>query len=145
MPVFIPNSKLIKVRNEFANSLIEKYGINAKAAHDTLQIIGITIARKAYDYLMSILSPLEKGTVLTSAQLEDLYISMTKKYGVDYKIVYGSIVCAFNISWNCGDVDVLIKMFGRQRLFSSQQPENLEYINAIIKYISELNDDIIVY
>lgn len=145
MPVFIPNSKLFKVRNEFAIQLAAEYGTNAKAVHDTLQAIGITIARPAYKYLISILSPMAKGTVLTSEQLEEMYISMTEKYSVNYKAVYGSIGCAFNISWDCGGVDVLVKMFGRERMHSSVVPDNLEYLNAILKYVSEVSDDIIVY
>lgn len=87
MLLFIPNSELGKVRNEFAVELAAKYGTNAKEIHDTLHKIGITFARPAYRYLMHILSPLEKGTVLTCEQLKELYISMAEKFNVTYKQV----------------------------------------------------------
>lgn len=145
MPLFIPNSKLGKVRNEFAIELTNKYGTNAKEVHDTLDKIAITFARASYPYLMSMLSPLEKGTVLTQEQLEELYNSMTEKFNVTYKQVYGSIVCAFRMSWKYGDMKTLVSMFGRERLYSYTTPENLEYINAILKYVSDSKDDIIVY
>lgn len=39
----------------------------------------------------------------------------------------------------------LVSMFGRERLYSYTVPENLEYINAVLKFVSEIKDDIIKY
>ena len=145
MSIFIPNSKLGKVRNEFAMELQAKYGKNAKEIHDTLDKIGISFGRPSYKYFMHMLSPLEKGAVLTDEQLEELYTSMMEKFGVTYKQVYGSIKCAFIIAWNRGDVFVLEKMFGRETFRHKEPPSNLRFINSMLKYINELRDDVVVY
>lgn len=145
MALFIPNSKLGRVRNEFALDLTAKYGRNAYEVHSTLEKVGIGAIKVSYSYFMDILSPLDKGTVLSSEQLDGLYAAAAQKYNVTCKRVFDSMRYAIGQSWTTGEIAALVSMFGEKRIHKINPPGNLEYINAVLKYSSEIKDEIVEF
>lgn len=101
----------------------------------TLRLLGINHSYKGYAYLILAVHVVIINPDILTNICKGLYIDIAAQYNTSVSCVERNIRTIKNHLWECGDKEVLRKIFGD--LYCCKVPTNAAFIDALSYYVME--------
>lgn len=116
--------------NEISSKQIEAF--TAKV----LRTMPMTVKLKGYHYVKEAILRVVDDKSLASAVTKELYPSIAKKHNTTAGAVEKAIRTAIELTWDCGDIATLNKLFGSSSQNLCAKPSNAKFIAEIAEYVA---------
>ncbi|MDD6237486.1 MAG: sporulation transcription factor Spo0A [Clostridiales bacterium] len=116
--------------NEISNKQIEAF--TAKV----LRAMPMTVKLKGYHYVKDAILRVAEDQGLANAVTKELYPSIAKKYNTTAGAVEKAIRTAIELTWDCGNIETLNKLFGNDSSNLCAKPSNAKFIAEIAEYVT---------
>ena len=101
---------------------------------DLLHGLGISSKLKGFGYLFDMISDILFNNIDTF-KMNDLYDSLSLKYGSSSNNITKCIRESIEKSWNNGSVDLIEKVFGYSIGYDNSCPTNALFVNTVVDYL----------
>ena len=115
---------------DVSNKLIEAF--TAKV----LRTMPMTVKLKGYHYVKDAILKVIEDKSLANAVTKELYPSIAKKYNTTAGAVEKAIRTAIELTWDCGNIETLNKLFGNSSKNLCVKPSNAKFIAEIAEYVT---------
>jgi hypothetical protein len=96
--------------------------------------LGISSKLKGFGYLVDIIFDIISNNK-NSFKMNDLYESLSLKYGSSCNNITKCIRESIEKSWNNGSVDLIEKVFGYSIGYDNSYPSNALFVNTVVYYL----------
>ena len=101
-----------------------------------LRTMPMTVKLKGYHYVKDAILKVIEDKSLANAVTKELYPSIAKKYNTTAGAVEKAMRTAIELTWDCGNIETLNKLFGNSSKNLCVKPSNAKFIAEIAEYVT---------